>query len=149
MSAAGVAPADGPGVLDDVDRPLPPVMQLGITALVLVVASGVYLAAQAARHPSLVPPIVGISAAGVLVLTAAVLLARVREFAWAKFRMVFGWAFLEYLVIAGMLMYVFIRDATPGSILALFVVGLVIFALDIPMMFAFSVARYQPVPSAA
>jgi hypothetical protein len=149
VSAAGVVPADGPGAPDDTDRPLPPVMQLGMAALVLVVASGIYLAAEAERHPSLVPPIVGLAVAAVLVLTAAVLLARVREFAWGKFRMVFGWAFLEYLVIAGMLMYVFVRDATPGGTLALFVVGLAIFALDIPMMFAFSVARYQPVPSAA
>jgi len=52
-------------------------------------------------------------------------------------------------VIAGMLMYIFVRDGTPGGTLALFVVGLVIFAIDIPMVFAFSVARYQPVPSAA
>lgn len=149
MSAAGVVAADGPGVPADAERKLPPVMQLGIAALVLVVASGIYLAAEAERNPSLVPPIVGLAVAAVLVLAAAVLLARVRGFAWAKFRMVFGWAFLEYLVIAGMLMYIFVRDGTPSGTLALFVVGLVIFALDIPMMFAFSVARYQPISSAA
>ncbi len=144
--AAAAAPA---GTLDDdVERPLPPVTQLGVSALVLVVAAGIYLAAEAERHPSLVLPIVLLAVAAALVLTAAMLLARVRDFAWGKFRMVFGWAFLEYLVIAGMLMYIFVRDGTPGGTLALFVVGLVIFAVDIPTVFAFSVARYQPVPSA-
>jgi hypothetical protein len=149
VSAARAVPTGAAATTDDVERPLPPVVQLGVAALVLVVASGIYLAAEAERHPSLVPPIVGLALAAVLVLAAAVLLARVRAFAWAKFRLVFGWAFLEYLVIAGMLMYVFVRDSTPGGTLALFVVGLVIFAVDIPMVFAFSVARYQPVPARA
>lgn len=150
MSASPTAPA-GPTATadDDVERPLPPVVQLGVSALVLVVITGIYLAAEAERNPSLVLPIVLLAVAAALVVTAAVLLARVHDFAWGKFRMVFGWAFLEYLVIAGMLMYVFVRDSTPGGTLALFVAGLVIFAIDIPMVFAFSVARYQPVPSAA
>lgn len=134
---------------EEEERTLPPVVQLGVSALALVVISGIYLAAEAERNPSLVLPIVLLAVAAALVLTAAVLLARVRDFAWGKFRMVFGWAFLEYLVIAGMLMYIFVRDGTPGGTLALFVVGLVIFAVDIPMVFAFSVARYQPAPSAA
>ena len=41
-------------------------MELGIVGLVLVVASGVYLAAQAERHPSLVAPIVLLAAASCL-----------------------------------------------------------------------------------
>lgn len=151
MSAAQAAQAGPPAAPPDEDeeRTLPPVIQLGVSALALVVITGIYLAAEAERNPSLVLPIVLLAVAAALVLTAAVLLARVRDFAWGKFRMVFGWAFLEYLVIAGMLMYIFVRDGTPGGTLALFVVGLVIFAIDIPMVFAFSVARYQPVPSAA
>jgi hypothetical protein len=151
VSGARTTQAGPPGAPPDEDeeRTLPPVVQLGVSALALVVITGVYLAAEAERNPSLVLPIVLLAVAAALVLTAAVLLARVRDFAWGKFRMVFGWAFLEYLVIAGMLMYIFVRDGTPGGTLALFVVGLVIFAIDIPMVFAFSVARYQPVPSAA
>jgi hypothetical protein len=70
----------------------------------------------------------------------------VERFAWPRFRTVFGWALLEYAVIAGMLVFIFVHDHTPGGTLALFIVALGIFALDIPMMFAFSVARFQPVP---
>ena len=153
MSATGALSAAGPGdhagTGDGTGRDLPPVTQLGVAALALVIAAGIYLAAEAQRHPSLVPAIVLVAAGGVLVLAAAVLLARVREFAWGKFRMVYGWALLEYAVIAGLLMYVFVDDGTPGGTLALFVVALVIFAVDIPMVFAFSVARYQPVPARA
>lgn len=125
---------------------LPPVDRLGIAALVLVVAAGIYLAATAGRHRSLVPPIVALALAGVVVIVTAVLLARVKEFAWAKFRLVCGWALLEYAVIAGILMYVFALDHIPTSTLVLLIVSLVLFAVDVPMMFGFAVARYQPVP---
>jgi len=124
---------------------LPPVAQLGITALILVVASGIYLAARAGRHLNVVPPVVALSLAGVVVVAAAVMLGRVRRFAWPKFRLVCGWALLEYAVIAGILAYVFSIDHIPGSTLTLLIVSLVIFAVDIPMMFGFAVARYQPV----
>jgi len=126
-------------------RTLPPVDKLGIAALGLVVATGIYLAAEAGRHSSLVPPIVALSLAGVVVIVSAVLLAQVKDFAWAKFRLVCGWALLEYAVFAGILVYVFTLDHIPTSTLALLVVSLVIFAVDIPMMFGFAVARYQPV----
>ena len=82
--------------------------------------------------------------AGVLIVVAAVLLARVRAFAWAKFRMVCGWALLEYAVFAGILVYVFTLDHIPTSTFTLLVASLVLFAVDIPMMFGFAVARYQP-----
>jgi CDP-diglyceride synthetase len=141
----GRAPATGDGADE---RTLPPVLQLGVAALVLVIVAGIYLAAETGRHPSLVPAIVAVAAAAVLVLAAAVLLARVRDFAWSRFRQVFGWALLEYSVIAGMLVYIFVRDGTPAGTLGLFVAALVVFAVDIPMIFGFSVARYQAVPAA-
>lgn len=51
---------------------------------------------------------------------------------------------LAYGVIAGMLEYVFIDDGTGGAMLALLTVSLVLFAVDIPVLLAFSVARFQP-----
>jgi hypothetical protein len=143
---AGQSGASGVTTKQSADREpkLPPVAEMGIAALVFTVGSGIYLAAEAQRHASLVPAIVGLILSGALVIAAAALLARTREFAWGKFRMVFGWALLEYAVIAGMLVFVFVRDHLAGSTLTLFVVALVIFAADIPMMFAFSVARFQP-----
>jgi hypothetical protein len=147
VTVARTEPGPAAGAADE-PGPLPPVMQLGIVALALVVVAGIYLAATAARNPNLAVPVVLVCAAAVLVAVAAVALARVKRFAWAKFRMVFGWALLEYAVIAGMLIYVFTYDHTPARIEALFIAALVLFAVDIPMMFAFSVARFQPVPRA-
>lgn len=129
------------------DRKLPPIPQLGIGALVLTVASGIYLAALAQRHPNLLPPSLLLAGAAAAILSAAALLLRVQVWNWPKFKKVFGWALLEYSVIAGMLVYVFLLDHMPSSTLTLFLIALVIFALDIPMMFGFSVARFQVLPS--
>ena len=55
---------------------------------------------------------------------------------------------LAYAIIAGMLEYVFVLDHTRGSILLVLTLMLAIFAINIPMLLAFSVARYQPVGAA-
>jgi len=142
------ARAAGSGSRSGSDRRLPPIPQLGIGALVLTVTAGIYLAALAQRHPSLIPPSVLLAGAAGAVLSAVVLLVRARVWTWPKFTKVFGWALLEYTVIAGMLVYVFLLDHIPQPTLELFLVALVIFAFDIPMMFGFSVARYQEIPGA-
>ena len=55
-----------------------------------------------------------------------------------------GWALLAYAVIAGILEYVFVYDHTPARLLILFTAMLVLFAIDVPLMLAYSVARWQP-----
>ena len=47
-------------------------------------------------------------------------------------------------MIAGILEYVFVYDHTPARVLALFIAMLVLFALDVPLMLSYSVARWQP-----
>jgi len=74
----------------------------------------------------------------------AVLVFRIKEFARPVFHRVLGWALLAYVVIAGILEYVFIYDHTPARELALFSGMLVLFALDVPLMLSYSVARWQP-----
>ena len=78
-----------------------------------------------------------------------ILLSRIRAFAWPTFFRVFGWALLAYLVIAGILEFVFVYDHTPGGQLVLLSIMLALFAVDVPLLLAFSVARYQPVPDAS
>ena len=70
-------------------------------------------------------------------------MARLRDFAWDTFFLVGKWALLAYAVIAGLLEYVFVLDRTPGDVLLLLTVALAVFAVDIPLLFAFSVARYE------
>jgi hypothetical protein len=43
---------------------------------------------------------------------------------------------------------VFIRDDIPSDVMTLLTASLAIFALNIPLLFGFSVARYQPADEA-
>jgi hypothetical protein len=71
----------------------------------------------------------------------------VRPFAWERFFQIFRWTLLAYAIIAGMIAYAFVTDGTRGSVLAVLLLMLVVFAVDIPLLLAFSVARYaEPVP---
>ncbi len=143
--AAGPAPG-----LDEIDRrqaTLPPVAKLATLTLVLVVAGGIIMAAQVDHPPTLLPPLILAIAGALVLIVNVILLSRISEFAWATFFRVFGWALLAYLVIAGILEYVFVYDHTPGRQLALFSGMLALFAIDVPLLLAFSVARYQPVPA--
>lgn len=129
-------------------RRLPPVAEVAVVTLALIVVGGVYTASHLPRHVPLGPAI-GLLAAAVLLLAGNVIaLARVRDFAWDKFRLVAGWALAAYLVIAGMLAYVFVLDHTRGAQLAVLLGMLAVFAVDIPLLLGFSVARYQPVAQA-
>jgi hypothetical protein len=71
-------------------------------------------------------------------------LARVRDFAWRTFFVVGGWALAAYLVIAGMLEFVFVLDHTQGGLLIVLTLMLAVYAVNVPLLLAFSVARYQP-----
>jgi len=130
-------------------RRLPPVTPLALTALILVVAGGIYLAAHLPRPAPLGPAIAALAAAAAVLLAAAAALARVRDFAWPTFFVVGGWALAAYLVIAGMLEFVFVLDHTRGGLLVVLTLMLAVYAVNVPLLLAFSVARYQPGPAAA
>jgi hypothetical protein len=125
---------------------LPPVARLATVTLALVVAGGIWMAAHYGHQATLVPAVVLAAAGGLVLLVNVVLLWRIPSFAWDVFFRVFGWALLGYLVIAGILEYVFIFDHTPSRQLTLFSVMLALFAVNVPILLAFSVARYQLVP---
>lgn len=132
-----------PGVPDQ--SSLPPVTALSITTLVLVLVGGIYLAAYLPRHAPLGPAVGLVAAAAVVMAGNVVGVARTRPFPWATFRQVAGWALLAYLVIAGILEFVFVHDGTRGAMLTLMTAMLAVFAVDVPLLLGFSVARYQPV----
>jgi hypothetical protein len=135
--------------LEGTDRHLPPVPALAVASMILVVAGGVYLAAHLPRPAPLGPAVGLVVSAGALVAAAVAMISRMRPFAWTVFARVAGWSFVAYVVIAGLLEYVFVLDGTRGSVLVVLTLMLVIFAVDIPLLFGFSVARYQePDPGA-
>jgi hypothetical protein len=125
------------------DGELPPVAQISIAVLVLIVVGGIYIAAHLPRHVPQGPTIALLAAAGVLLAVNVVLLSRIERFNWRVFRQVAGWVLLAYAVIAGMLEYVFIYDHTRGTQLLILTLMLVVFAVNIPVLLGFSVARFQ------
>ncbi len=125
-------------------RKLPPITGLAVAALILVISAGIYLAAHLPRTAPLAPPAAALATAVLVLLAAAALLARVRDFAWHTFFVVAGWTLAAYVVIAGMLEFVFVLDHTPGPVLTVLSLMLAVYAIDIPLLVAFSVARYQP-----
>jgi hypothetical protein len=125
------------------ERKLPPIQQIGVAVLALIVAGGIYTAAHLPRHVPQGPTIGLLAAAVALLIVNLGLLARIDGFAWHAFRLVAGWVLLAYVVIAGMLEYVFVYDHTHGSQLVILSLMLVVFAVDIPLLLGFSVARFQ------
>lgn len=123
-------------------RKPPPIAETAVVSICLMLIGGIYLAAQLPGHPGLVVPIALVAAGGLLTVVDMVMLSRLRPFAWKTFFLVMKWALLAYVVIAGMLEFVFIRDHTPGSTMAVLTATLVVFAIDVPTILAFTVARF-------
>jgi hypothetical protein len=125
------------------ERRYPPFTQIGMASLALIVAGGIYLSSHLPEHVPLGPAI-GLLAASVLLLTAnLVSLTRVSEFAWPRFLLVAKWAFLAYLVTAGLIEYAFLRDHVSGGALVVLTLSLAVYALQVPTLIAFTVARYD------
>src|SRR5579859_3419528 len=127
----------------DEARRLPPIQQIGIAILALIVAGGIYTASHLPRHVPQGPTIGLLVAATVLLAVNGVLLSRIENFAWRSFRLVAGWVLVAYTLIAGMLEYVFVYDHTRGTQLVILTLMLAVFAVNIPMILGFSVARFQ------
>jgi drug/metabolite transporter (DMT)-like permease len=131
------------GLLDLVHRPMPPVAQIGMASMALIVGGGIYLAANLPHHVSLIPAVVLLLVAAALAAVNGALLARLKQFAWPRFVQVAVRMFAAYIVIAGMIEYAFVLDHTPGKVIGVITLMLVVFAVDIPVILGFTVARYS------
>ena len=124
------------------ERPLPPVTQLGMASLSLIVAGGIYLSAHLPRQVPIGPAVALLVASALLLAVNIFLLSRVRGFAWDRFFEVGKWSLLAYAVIAGIIEYVFLRNHLRGDALIVLTLSLVVFAVHVPMLVGFTVARY-------
>ncbi len=129
-------------------RRFPPVAELAIVSLALVVIGGILMASYVPRRPPLGAPITITAVSAALLLLGSYLLSRLRQFAWGRFFLVFRWALLAYVISAAMIGFAFVRDHTRGVPLAVVATMLAIFALDVPLIIAFTVARYASPPHA-
>jgi hypothetical protein len=129
------------------ERPMPPVTQVGMTSLALIVAGGIYLAAHLPESVPLAPAIVLLAVSTLLLVANLVSLTRVHDFAWWRFLQVGGWALLAYSITAALIEYAFLRNGLSGGPLIVLTLSLVVYALHVPMLIAFTVARYaEPRP---
>jgi len=125
------------------DRRLPPVTQLGMLSLALVIAGGIYLAAHLPRHVPLGPAVALVGASALVLAGNMLALARVRGFPWERFFEIARWALVGYAIVAGMIEYVFLRNQLSGGPLVVMTISLILFAFNVPILIAFTVARYQ------
>jgi hypothetical protein len=124
-------------------RTFPPVAQLSVASLALVVVGGIVVSSYAPRRPPLGAPVALLVAAVVLLAAAVVMLVRIREFAWPTFILVGKWALLAYIVSGGMIEFAFVNNHTRGAPLVVVTSLLIVFVLNVPLIIAFTVARYQ------
>jgi hypothetical protein len=125
------------------ERNLPPVTQLGVVSMALIVTGGISIASKLPGHVPLTLPILLLGASALVMLANLIGLARAPGFNWEAFFGVAKWALLAYCVIAAMLEFVFIHDGTRGGVLVVLTLSLVVFAVHVPLLIGFTVARYQ------
>jgi hypothetical protein len=124
------------------DQKLPPVTEIGMASLALIVIGGIYLSSHLPQHVPLGPAIgLLVASAGLLVLNL-LLLSRVEGFAWDRFFTIARWSLLAYTIIGAMIEYAFLRNNLSGGPLVVLTLSLAVFAVHVPMLVGFTVARY-------
>ena len=95
------------------------------------------------NHVPLAPAVVLLAASAVLLVINLILLSRVKQFDWQRFFQVAKWSLLAYVVIAGMIEYVFLHIPHAGAgPLVILTLSLVVFAVHVPILVGFTVARF-------
>ena len=124
-------------------RRLPPFTELGMLSLALIVIGGIYLSSHIPQHVPLGLPTALLIASAALVVINLALLSRVPDFAWPRFFQVAKWALLAYLFTAAIIEYAFLRNHLKGGPLVILTLSLLVYAVQVPAMIAFTVARYD------
>jgi hypothetical protein len=124
-------------------RRMPPVAEIAVLSIALVVFGGILMASKFPHRPPLTVPIAIVAVCGVLFLVNVVLLSRLHDFSWKTFFLVARWVAVAYAVIAGLIAYSFIHNRVTGSPLVIICVMLLIFAVSVTTVISFTAARYQ------
>lgn len=122
---------------------LPPVTQLGMASLALIVVAVIYLAAFMPEQVPLTAAVILLVISAALLAINLAFLARVRGFHWRRFFQVAGWALLAYVITAGIIEYAFVRNGLDGGLLAVLTLSIAIYAIHVPVLIGFTVARYD------
>ena len=120
-----------------------PVVVCTLGSIICAIASVGIIVAHMPRPIPLAWPWGLLGAAAALLLAAVISLLRRRPFAWHRFFTVAGWVLLLTMVYVGMIEYVFVHNRGGGKPLIVMTIVLLITAIDIPILWAFSVARHE------
>jgi hypothetical protein len=124
-----------------------PIRLFAMGSLLFALLSAGTMAAYVVQPPPLGWSTGFLVASALLLFATAVGLVRRRGFAWRRFFLVAKYVVLMTLVITAMLEYVFVFDGMRGNPLIVMTVVLAITAIDIPILWGFSVARHERTPS--
>jgi hypothetical protein len=130
------------------EQKFPPVTEVAMLSLALIVAAGIYLSAHLPLHVPLMPAVILLALSTALMMLNIFSMTRVKNFAWDRFFAVAKWSLLSYVVTAGLIEFVFIRNHTSGGPLVVLTLSLVVYAVHVPTLIGFTVARYAG-PAAA
>jgi hypothetical protein len=126
-----------------IEQRMPPVTAVGMASLALIVAGGIYLSAHLPNDVPLAPATVLLGLSALLLAGNLAAIRRIHGFAWEHFVDVAKWALLAYTITAGMIEYAFVRNGLTGGPLVVLTLSLVVYAVHVPMLIGFTVARYD------
>jgi hypothetical protein len=115
------------------------------TIVSCILAAGIIIAHVPAPAP-MWGSIMWVCIAAVLTVATMVLILRKKSFARKRFFTVAKWVFLYILVLTGMAEYVMAFDGMRGETLVVMTIVLLLFLVNIPMLWGFSVARHERTP---
>jgi hypothetical protein len=120
----------------------PVVVCITLTVISCVLSAGIIIS----RFPGPAPlwgSILWIGIASALTIASITLILRRKPFARDVFFKVAKWVFLYMLVLTGVGEYVIVFDKTRGEPLVIITIILVLFLINVPMLWGFSVARHE------
>ena len=124
-------------------RELPPIAEMAVASMALVIIGGIIMASYIPRRPPLALPTVLLVASSAVMVASLVLLRRLKDFAWSTFYRVAKWALVAYLISAGLIEFAFVKDHTRGGPLVVVTLMLLIFAVNVPLIIGFTTARFE------
>ena len=116
------------------------------TIISCILAAGIIIAHIPGPAP-MWGSIMWVCIAAVLTVATMVLILRKKPFARKRFFTVAKWVFLYILVLTGMGEYVMAFDGMRGETLVVMTIILLLFLVNIPMLWGFSVARHERTPN--
>jgi hypothetical protein len=125
------------------EQRLPPVTQVGMLSLALIVAGGIYLSANIPGDVPLAPAVILLVLSALLLAGNLFALSRVQGFPWRRFWEVARWALLAYAITAGLIEFAFLRNDLTGGPLVVLTLSLMVYAVHVPTLIGFTVARYH------